>query len=260
MELISKYSPENVPYYESYLGPSFPHKIYLHGDGQSGDGTTNTLSKIQQVAFFKKFYQQHKDKFNIFMPQYKSTSHGWGELGNRFVDFVLAKYPYDGRYYLSGHSSGGRGVMYTTNYMDYFKKNLPTACAVIAGESDYKGTITLIGKVPIKLFVGDPDNTKTDASGKTVYQKMVSTKTWLYGEKYEGPMWKVYPGVGHGSDNNAYDASEGLAEWFLSQGKPVEPPINPVTKIPLKNAYFILPDKKLEVELENGEVLRFTPD
>lgn len=237
----AKYSPDGVPYYESYLGPSYPTLIYLHGNGQSGDGTINTLTKIKQVAFYTKLYQSNKTRFNIFMPQYKSSSNGWGDLGIRFVDFILENYTYDGRYYLTGHSSGGKGSMHVTSYMFANNKKLPTGVAVVAGEADYKATLPLAGKVKVKLLVGDRDNTITTQDKKTIFEKMTSIRNWLYGDKYEGDLWRKYPGVGHGSDTYAYDTNEGLAAWFLSLGVPKEPapPTPPVKRDSLISLYMV---------------------
>src|SRR5688572_19707086 len=80
---IPKYSSYGLPYLESYIGEDKPIVIFLHGSGQSGNGTLSTLDKIKQVAFYTKFYQENKTKFNIFMPQYLSSTSGWGEVGNR---------------------------------------------------------------------------------------------------------------------------------------------------------------------------------
>lgn len=232
---IPKYSDNGTPYLEHYIGENYPLVIYLHGSGQSGNGTIATLDKLKTVPFFTKFFNENKTKFNILAPQYPSTQSGFGELGNKFFDFVRAKYKYDGRDYLTGHSAGGKGTMSICAYLYFGNKPLPTAVAVIAGESDYKATWPMAGKLVARLYVGDKDNTITSSDGKTIYQKMQSMKNWLYGDKYAGENWKVFPGVGHGSDNNAYSSSEKLADWFLSNGKPKdpvpEPPVNPVDSI-----------------------------
>lgn len=246
-ELISKLSPQRTPFYESYIGPDKPILIYWHGDGQSGDRTTNTLSKIKSVAFFTKFYVAHKDKFNIFMPQYPATQHGWNNnVGIDFFKFVAENYKYDGRVYFTGHSSGGRGTNTIAHQAIKLGYNI-TAIAVVAGAGEvYSDTRTYTAKIPQYIFVGSNDGTVNGISqNKQLYK-------W-YKDGGGSPEYLEYAGVGHGSDQLAY-AGDNLAKWFLSKGTPTIP----VLKDNLKSSFFS--EGFLYVELESGKVLRFKPD
>lgn len=221
--LESKMTPAGTGYLMDFAGNDRAPLIYLHGDGESGNGTTD-LNKIKNVAFFKKLYAQYQGKFNFFAPQYPSTSHGWATRGTDFIEFVLANYIQEDEYFLTGHSAGAGGVMFALNYFNAFnldnptlpKKRMPRACSVVAGGSDYKPTIRLNGNydcTQIRLSVGSKDSIVTSQDKKTIYQKMQSIYTWLN----KAPVWIEYPGIGHGSDQYAYDKADGLAEWFLSK-------------------------------------------
>lgn len=240
-----------IPYYESYIGSDKPILIYLHGDGQSSNGTIEGLSKIKYVSFYTKFFQAHKDKFNIFMPQYPSTQHGWNDknIGINFFRFVMNNYRSDGRVYLTGHSSGGRGT--NTIAHQALKEGLTvTAIAVVAGAGEYyESTRLYSAKIPQYIFVGSNDGT---VNGLKQNQQLYN---W-YRQGGGNPDYLEYAGVGHGSDGLAY-AGDALAKWFLSKGTPVTP-TNPVLKDPVKSSYFM--EGFLFVELESGKVLKFKPD
>lgn len=251
--MITQKTPSGIGYLEHYNGPDKPLKIYLHGDGESGNGESD-LQKIMRVAFCSKFFNANKDRFNFLIPQYPAGVHGWGKLGVEFWNFAGSNYKYDGREYISGHSAGGKGVMYLLSTLNSAGQKLPTAAAVVAGEADYKATLPLVGKIPVKLFVGDRDTTITTQDKRTILQKMQSLQTWL---KTPAADYREYPGVGHGSDSKAYDAAEGLADWFLSKGTAVVPP---EIRVDIPGTKFYLRDGKIVFEFENGVKKELTPD
>lgn len=241
-----------IPYYESYIGDDKPILIYLHGDGQSGNGTTDYLSKIRSVSFYTKFYQAHKDKFNIFMPQYPSTQHGWNDksIGINFFRFVMNNYKSDGRVYLTGHSSGGRGTN-TIAHMALKEGLTVTAIAVVAGAGErYDDTRSFSAKIPQYIFVGSSDGTVNGLSqNKQLYN-------W-YKQGGGSPEYLEYAGIGHGSDALAY-AGDALAKWFLSKGTPTVPEKSG-EDIPVKKIYFSESKNRLIIEFENGKVFEYPP-
>lgn len=232
-----------ISYYKYGTGPDII--VYMHGYGE------NPLSS----AFYKSFYPSIQDKVTCYMGLIPGTS-GWEKpwngvsIGEDFLKFVVSENP-GKRIFIATFSAGA-----DPDYL-YNVKGI-TAFASVAGKADnYKGFMAWVPEAPpVYAFAGTNDTSQNSFA--------LCSKTWTSwfvgaggGSKL---IWKPITGANHGGvAAYAYNPTNGLWEWFDSIGKQPDP-INPVTKIPVKNAYFILPDKKLEVELENGEVLRFTPD
>ena len=219
-ELLSKITPEGTGYMVDYAGADKANVIFFHGFGERGNGTTD-LNKIKAVYFFKDFYQKNIGKYNFYFPQYPSTASGWGMRACLFYDRILSDYSFNGNILITGHSAGGTGVMAVLYYLNDNGKPMPTAAHVVAGEGDYKAVMRMAANCPpLRLSVGDRDNSITTQDGKTIYQKMQSLYTWLA----KKPDWKVYAGVGHGSDVIAYSIADDLAGWFKQYCTSTAPP------------------------------------
>lgn len=237
-------TPTNMSYYKIGSGPD----ILVYMDGYSEK--PNPLGS----QFYNKFLPSVQDKVTCYIP-FPFPNAGWEKpwngtnTGCDFLNFVASQHKTE-RIFVTGYSAGG-----DPGYI--FGANRVTAFASVAGsDRNWKSIQWWVNEkhVPVFAIWGENDTSENNTAN--------CKYTWLDCFKTFGGnlTYKIVPGNHPVIDDYAYNPANGLWSWFDSIGKPVEPPINPVTKIPLKNAYFILPDKKLEVELENGEVLRFTPD
>lgn len=236
-------TPSNIAYYKIGSGPD----VVIYMDGFSSN--PNPLGS----SFYKSFLPSIKDKVTCYIP-FPFPNAGWEKpwngtnTGCDFLNFVASQHKTE-RIFVTGYSAGG-----DPGYI--FGANRVTAFASVAGsDRNWKSIQWWVNekKVPVFAIWGENDTSENNTSN--------CKYTWLDCFKTFGGnlTYKIVPGNHGVIDDYAYNPANGLWEWFDSIGKQPDP-INPVTKIPVKNAYFILPDKKLEVELENGEVLRFTPD
>lgn len=242
-------TPSGIKYYKYGSGPD----VIVYMDGYSS--APNPLNS----AFYKSFLPSISNKVTCYIPiPFAST--GWEKpwngtwLGTDFLNFVADQNP-DKRIFVTGYSAGGdSGYIYAAKRV--------TAFASIAGSdlNGYNGMMNWRGKgIPVWSFIGTTD---TSENSRANCEK--TWITWFYGSDHLGKLkdgLPTYVTGGHGSvDDYAYNPANGLWEWFDSIGKPVEPPINPVVKIPPKISYFDTGENKFVVELENGQILKFSPD
>lgn len=242
--MITKTSPV-LKYREYSYITGAPLLIYLHGHGERGSDP----SVIDRVPFVKEFVSKHKDKFTILAPQQITSYNGWEghptseHDGVRFIRWALENYQHDGRLFITGHSMGGRGTWIAATIL----KERVTGFAVSAGSSEYGPTIELGKlKVPGKAFHGTNDN----STNATTTQGKQAANWYKTGSGID--ILKLYDGMGHGIDTKVY-REEGLAEWFLSLGKPVvvEPEPQPE---PEQEGKIILRGGKVFVRFADKEI------
>jgi hypothetical protein len=257
--MIKKQTKHKINYLVNYIGKEYPILIYRHG---------KNADPIDSV-FYKKLYPTLKDKFNVFMPYSPS---GWEfiikenninqPIGKVFTDDIKLEYQYDGRIYSTGHSAGG-------DWDDIAQTEGITAFAPVAGSANNYQLVKAMAakKIPVWAWHGQADK----AEGNT-YEMGWKTAIKWYKNEFKAPLkWNFpdgteYPNIGHSAIlDKAYDPKSGLAEWFLSIGKPTtvpepqpEPQPQPTVKKVAVIKQYIEDDKYFILELEDGSIKKIT--
>lgn len=221
-------------YYE-YLPPGygtgarFPLVVFLHGSGESGDGSPAQLPAVLRHGPPRLIERGTAFPAIVISPQ---TANDWSiSITTPFVDHVLRRYDVDpDRVYITGLSLGGYG---TWEYARH-RRDLVAAIAPICGPERGTGYGVLDG-LPIWAFhrmheeivpVEDSENVLGQVTG--VRPRSVEGQTgyfdgalwsWRAGEAAPGatenPAFTVYPGGDHDAWTAAYD-NGALWDWLFS--------------------------------------------
>ncbi|MCE5197418.1 MAG: prolyl oligopeptidase family serine peptidase [Armatimonadota bacterium] len=185
---------------------SNPAIIFLNGAGECGTDGLKQLGVGLGTAVMK-----HAERwpFIVIFPQKQTVESNWEDedvMVLAELKAARAEYNIDqSRIYLTGISQGGHGTWAIgSRHPDLF-----AAIAPICGWGDEKLAPTLV-KMPIWNFHGDADNV-------VPIERSLEMVKYL---KATGGSCKqtIYPGVQHGSWDNAYD-EEDLPRWFLQHSK-----------------------------------------
>lgn len=188
----------------------YPVLIFLHGQGQRGDGTS-TLNKVLDLGIPKlikdgNWHPTHP--MIVVSPQYPTDGPGnvnnWGGgTSSRikgFIEHVMATYRVNPkRIYLTGLSHGGNGVFdYLAQQVDtnnYLAAAAPVACWGASSVDESRHT-------PIWVFVGANDGQNATTSKNFVMNYNAQTPAPTYRAKLT-----VYPGAGHDVWTRTYGLS-----------------------------------------------------
>lgn len=218
---------------------AYPLIIYLHGSGESGDGSAGDLQKLLQWGLPKMCSNGTFDEnFIALSPQWldNAQQNGYDEmLLFNFIAYAKAHYKVDeSRIYLTGISAGGW-------YLSYYLEKLPTthgiAAVVPVSTVLEDGYTTAAGisasNCPMWLIsnIGDPavpwDNKYPNHAGlstvvemrndiNAVSPDMVERLTGFDNPTHEGTWDGIFDGSLIGSANPDYDPfDESIYEWLL---------------------------------------------
>ncbi|MDX2090045.1 MAG: hypothetical protein SFX73_19465 [Kofleriaceae bacterium] len=209
----------------------YPVIIFLHGQGQRGDGTS-TLDKVLDLGIPKLIKDGNWNPTHpmiVVSPQYPTNGPGnannWGGgTSSRikgFIEHVMATYRVNPkRIYLTGLSHGGNGVFdYLAQQVDtsnYLAAAAPVACWGASSVDESRHT-------PIWVFVGANDTQNANTSKNFVMSYNAQTPAPTHRAKLT-----VYPGAGHdvwtrtyslsglGTGDSTYDLYDmSLFDWML---------------------------------------------
>ncbi|MFW5761667.1 MAG: fibronectin type III domain-containing protein, partial [Cyclobacteriaceae bacterium] len=243
-----KKSDKGIGYLE-YLPPeyeisdNFPCIIFLHGSGESGNGSPSALNKLKKHGPPKLIANGHdmcfeiKGKtecFVVISPQAKTGGEMQPSFIQPFTDYIIKTYKVDpDRIFLTGLSMGGAGTWYNA----YSDQNEPTKYAAVApiatDRADHNKACTIAAKdMPAWAFHGENDNYASYARAEKFIQLINECKPST------PSIFTAYKGVGHNAWERAYDTGHkyqnpNLYEWFLTLGND-NPPGNSVIKPPTK--------------------------
>ncbi|MFY0566938.1 hypothetical protein ACN28E_24295 [Archangium lansingense] len=228
--------------YDADPNRQWPLLIFLHGNGERGNGTTE-LPKVLETGLPEKINAGHQleftvngvsDSFVVLIPQTGTGSSGWHPYQvERLLDIGLASYRIDPkRVYVTGLSLGGFG---TTAFVEFSLANAQRIAAIAPSDGAHYGH---------DVWTPDLGSVLTN----TCYIAQAGVKVWLfYGETDGGwgwtasqfvdrlnacspapvpaPVVTVYPGVGHAAWYRAYMTDHtwhtpNLYEWLLAQRRP----------------------------------------
>lgn len=220
------------PDYSTNPTKKYPLLIFLHGAGETGNGSAVELEKVKTNGPPKLIQSGHnmcftvngvQECFIVISPQLTPNAGGWWpSILQSIFDYVLngsQNYRIDKtRVYLTGLSLGGQGVYIGLGETtDVF-----AAGAVIAGFSNGNGCGISARKIPVWGFHGESDGTIPYGTGLNEFSKIGWCTTPASTAELK---WTSYPGVGHNSWDNAYttdhsiQAPLNLYEWLLTKSK-----------------------------------------
>jgi predicted peptidase len=194
-----------LPKSYSAKGDPVPLIIFLHGSGEGG----NDLNKVKKWGPPAIVEKNPDFPFMVVSPQ-APEGQGWNiDLLKGMIDDVLARYNVDRhRVYLTGLSLGGFGTWsLAMRYPQYF-----AAIAPICGAGSPQ-SIANLRDVPTWAFHGKKDEAVPERASAMLVDALKAAGGNV---KYT-----VLPEGGHvDSWVYAYDAKNGLFDWFLQQRKP----------------------------------------
>lgn len=254
---ILKQPPGQMWYWE-YKDPacvSCPIVVFLHGSGERSN--TPNLSLVQRNGLPKILKAQGKDfitGFTVICPQQLATTWDWIRNPNdpdivKFVKYIRATIPNDGRVYITGLSMGGRGAL-DASYL--LESGLVTAIVPVSTNGDYKWAIeTAKRKIPAWIIYGSNDT----AFPKNEFQNPIN------GMRDGGFPAKVNIITGGTHSSSTWDVAFSLTDrpelggttiykWLLAQGTP-SIPTEPIKEKVIEQW---IQDGKLYSKGENGTI------
>jgi predicted peptidase len=211
---------EYLPQSYSEDGAGLPLLLFLHGSGESGDGSLSHLIKLTGDAIFGLIEQDRwpDDRpFVVLGPQHQEEDPNWcteSDEIHEFIDFALEHYNVDSaRVYATGLSCGAIGLW---NYLNEYGNEQIAAAIPIAGYGlaavDRRGCE--LGSMPIWAFHGEDDvQVPVHGTAYPLGQLLACTDPAPVDARLT-----VYPLGGHDVWTRTYSMSSGhdIYEWLLS--------------------------------------------
>ena len=210
--------------YVEYLPPDYgdgearPLLVFLHGAGESGDGTEASLDAVFRLGISKLI--QNDDwpasrPFIVLMPQYAADDANDCQLADEidaFLSFAIDNYDVDvERVYLTGISCGAIGAW---DFLAVNGDDVVAATVLIAGHAEdaFAKAGCALGEVPIWVFHGEADSI---VPIRFVEDRIAALQAC--DPPPEELKLTVYPGVDHNSWSRTYNLSEGhdVYAWLL---------------------------------------------
>jgi predicted esterase len=186
---------------------SFPVMIFLHGNGETGDGSSQ-LSNVLKHGPPREVNRGRHFPMLILSPQ---TSSGWSNTKiNEFIEYAKKKYRINpDKVYLTGLSLGG---IATFSFAATYPHQL-AAIVPIAGRGSASDACKYASSVPIWAFHGTSDGVIHYDGSK------LPVESYNKCSPSPGTQGKLtlYSGVGHDSWTRTYDGSAGhdIYTWVL---------------------------------------------
>ncbi len=237
---------ENGRGYLEYLPPGYndnsdlyPVIIFLHGQGERGNGSPSDLEKVKRHGPPKHIKNGHnmcfeyngvEECFIVLSPQISGYNF-WAPDVMTFIETAVGNYRIDPeRIHLMGISMGGIGV-WRVAYSDENEDNIFAALSVAPGKGEYDDACKVAeDKIAVWAFHGTNDN-----SSMPIYAGRRPIEGMIACDADPAPIFTVYEGVGHNSWDRAYRTDNSLHtpniyQWFLAQrlssASPKAPTVN----------------------------------
>ena len=229
------------PDYETETG-NFPLLIFLHGGGEFGDGTPESLERVKSwgpPSLIEKGYdmcfggEDNKSCMIVLSPQ-KPSNYEWPYVIFMLMEHILngpERYRIDlDRIYLTGLSRGGMGVyQYAASYFNHPNKLAAIVPIAAWSDNEEEGCLIAQKNLPVWAFHGEEDTIVPYEMGMQAFNSI------RFCNKSASPsemIFTTYEGRYHDSWIPAYDTSHlyhtpNLYEWLLLQTRPE----NPVTEV-----------------------------
>src|SRR5919201_6773669 len=210
--------------YVEYLPPGHgdgvarPLLVFLHGGGESGDGSEASLHAVFKLGIPKLIQNDEwpEDRpFVVLMPQYGVDASNDCQLADEidaFLSFAIDNYDVDeDRLYLTGISCGAIGAW---DYLAVNGDNVVAAAVLIAGHAEdaFAKAGCSLAEVPIWVFHG-----RADSVVPIDFVEDRVTAIQACDPPPEKLQLTVYPGVDHNSWSRTYNLSAGhdVYSWLL---------------------------------------------
>ncbi len=229
------------PDYATNPTKKYPVLFFLHGSGETGNGSPSELQKVKAHGPPLLIENGHnmcftvngvEECFIVISPQLANGVGGWWpSILNDFFDYVLngsQNYRIDkNRVYLTGLSLGGWGT-----YIGAGDPSVPdifAAAAPVSAFGNGNGCTISARKIPMWGFHGESDGTISYSNGYGSFQNIINCTTPKPTAEYK---WTSYPGLGHDiwenyayrTDNNLHTPN--LYQWLLTKSKNSQPTAN----------------------------------
>lgn len=225
---------EKLPFdYATNLTKKYPLLIFLHGLGETGNGSPADLARVKAHGPPQLIENGSTMCFNVngvqecfivISPQLPSGYGGWWTtVLAEIFNYVLngpQNYRIDrNRVYLTGLSLGGQGVY--TGVGDPAIPDIFAAGAPVAGFGNVFACNIASRNIPMWGFHGTSDGTISYSDGFANFDAM----RWCHPAPVAELKWTSYPGVGHNAWDNAYTTDHSvqsplnLYEWLLTKSK-----------------------------------------
>ena len=224
------------PNYESEK-QNFPLLIFLHGSGEEGDGSPESLEKVKAWGPPSLIQNGHnmcftvdgtEECFIVISPQIISSLYIWPYFVNALIDHILEgpdNYKVDpNRIYLTGLSRGGVGVYSFAAHSLYNRPNKLAAIAPISSlfEDPYDACLISSREIPVWAFHGKEDTVVPYSFGLHAFNMVQNCNPRPVAEM----VFTTYESDGkyHDAWIPAYDTSHkyhdpNLYEWFLQHSR-----------------------------------------
>lgn len=224
--------------------------IYLHGSGETGDGSTSGLQKVRVHGLCWYLEQGAKIPFHVFAPQQSAGKYGYNDgMVLQFMNDIRKQYGITD-FILTGFSMGADGSYWTAakDTTGLIRAIIPVAPT----NTDYKTALS-VGKknIPVRVFWGANDSWKN--GGRTIIYTQ-APKGYQDGGGRDLQQ-VIFPTGGHdaGTWKQVYGNLD--IKWLQSLCIPEKSGED----IPVKRAYLSKPENVLVIEFENGERWEFKP-
>ena len=229
------------PDYATNPTKKYPVLFFLHGSGETGNGSPSELQKVKAHGPPLLIENGHnmcftvngvEECFIVISPQLANGIGGWWtSILNDFFNYVLngpQNYRIDkNRVYLTGLSLGGWGT-----YIGAGDPSVPdifAAAAPVSAFGNGNGCTISARKIPMWGFHGESDGTISYSNGYGSFQNIINCTTPKPTAEYK---WTSYPGLGHDiwenyayrTDNNLHTPN--LYQWLLTKSKNSQPTAN----------------------------------
>jgi len=221
--------------YAEYVPPNYltvskwPCIINLHGDGELGDGSSETVLQPFQYSCLPGMIAQDnwdkKHRFVVLSPQFSSYDDRSALNVHEFIQYAKANYNIDvNRIYLTAVSGGGVALG------NYLSKYSGGEAAAVLPVSCYLPPISSAAKwnsVPVWFMCGAADSTVKPSNVIANYKALFASDT----APTVAPRITLYTGVGH--DANSANKSYSPA----TMDNQVETVFDSVALVPYSNVY-----------------------
>jgi len=221
------------PDYASNPTRKYPVIFFLHGSGETGNGSPSDLNKLKVNGIPKIIEGGHNMCFNVngvdecfivISPQLGNQGGWWPSIQNDVFNYVLSgpqNYRIDlNRVYLTGLSLGGWGVYIGAG--DPGVADIFAAIAPVSAFGNGNGCTISARKIPAWGFHGTSDGSITYSTGLQEFNNIINCTTPVPTAELK---WTPYSGGGHNiwenfayrTDNNLHTPN--LYQWILTKSK-----------------------------------------
>lgn len=249
------------PGYET--GGKFPLMIFLHGGGEKGDGTPESLERVKSWGPPSLIAGGHdmcftvdgqKECFIVLSPQLNPDLFDWPTTVVQLMDYIQRtpeNYKIDpDRIYITGLSRGGLGVyQYAASYHNRINRLAAIAPISAWSENTSEGCIISKRKISVWAFHGRQDTVVPYRIGLAAFNRINNCIDPVPGADL---IFTTYDDRYHDAWIPAYEPSHthhtpNLYEWLLHQKLQPPDPVTAVSSGAMEDAFSIYPNPATDV-------------